>query len=113
MWDFQRIFIFLLFFAHRTYQEKFFLANDTIDSVFISDEQPSVIAISMKSAIIHQKTNLQKCFATRSNLTSIAIEKFNNLVSDWTHTKIPELNHGQFEQINRVLATGSRVSEIG
>jgi hypothetical protein len=101
----------LLFISHSLNAKNFFLKKSAHDTVYVADEVKNNVIISMRSAHIHSKNQLQSCFTTRSNLTQFSISKLNNLVGHWTHTDVPEYNHDRLELIKNILATGRIIQE--
>jgi hypothetical protein len=81
-------FLFLLFFLPSYFSKNFFLRKSAHGTVYVSDEVKNEAIISMRSAHVHSKNQLQSCFDHRANLTQYSITKLNNLVGHCTHTEV-------------------------
>lgn len=104
-------FLFLLFFLPFSFSKNFFLRKSAHETVYVSDEVKNEAIISMRSAHVHSKNQLQSCFDHRANLTQYSITKLNNLVGHWTHTEVPEFHLDRLELIKNILATGRIIQE--
>jgi len=103
--------LFLLFFLTSCFSKNFFLRKSAHETVYVSDEIKNDAIISMRSAHIHSRNQLQSCFDHRANLTQYSISKLNNLVGHWTHTDVPEFRLDRLELIKNILATGRIIQE--